>query len=112
VNQQSAYLNPYHVRTGMASISGYSIRDGLFAVRSSSAGGQVWVDSPGEWLAVVDGSTRCAMVERFRYQRGAEYRGKATVIFYTTSRTSRLPSPSSRSRLLSSAHSVDGSGIE
>ena len=37
-NQQSAYLNSYHVRTGMAPTSGYTVRDGLFAVRSSSAG--------------------------------------------------------------------------
>lgn len=93
VNSQSAYLNSYHVRTGQASTSGYSVRDGLFAVRSSSAGGEVWVDSPGEWLAVVDGSTRYAMVERFRYQRGAEYPGKATVIFYTTGPGRRGSSP-------------------
>ena len=83
-NAQSVYLNSYHVRTGAASTSGYSVRDGLFAVHSVDAGGEVWVDSPGEWLAVVDGSTKYAMVERFRYQRGAEYPGKATVIFFTT----------------------------
>jgi len=83
-NPQSAYLNSYHVRTGSASASGYSVRDGLFAVHSSNAGGEVWIDSPGEWLAVVDGATQYAMVERFRYRPGAEYPGKATVIFYTT----------------------------
>jgi len=96
VNPQSAYLNSYHVRTGTASTPGYSVRDGLFAVRSSSAGGEVWVDSPGDWLAVVDGSSRYTMVERFRYQRGAEYPGKATVIFYTTGagrRPSAAPQP-------------------
>jgi hypothetical protein len=83
-NPRSEYLNSYHVRTGSASTSGYQVRDGLFAVQASNAGGEVWVDSPGEWLAVVDGTTRYAMVERFRYQHGAEYPGKATVIFYTT----------------------------
>jgi hypothetical protein len=93
VNPQSAYLNSYHVRTGMASSSGYSIRDGLFAVHSSQAGGEAWVDSPGEWLAVVDGSSRFAMVERFRYVRGAEYPGKATVIVYTTGTRHRGPEP-------------------
>ncbi|MGO9261866.1 MAG: hypothetical protein ACLQU1_37020 [Bryobacteraceae bacterium] len=88
-NPQSAYLNSFHVRTGTASTPGYSVRDGLFAVRSSNAGGEVWVDSPGDWLAAVDGSTRYTMVERFRYQRGAEYPGKATVIFYTTGSSRR-----------------------
>jgi hypothetical protein len=77
----------------MASSSGYSIRDGLFAVHSSQAGGEVWIDSPGEWLAVVDGSSRFAMVERFRYMRGAEYPGKATVIVYTTGTGRRGPPP-------------------
>lgn len=93
LNPQSAYLNSYHVRTGMASSSGYSIRDGVFAVHASQAGGEVWVDSPGEWLAVVDGSSRFAMVERFRYVRGAEYPGKATVIVYTTGTRRRGPEP-------------------
>jgi hypothetical protein len=93
VNPQSAYLNSYHVRTGMASSSGYAIRDGLFAVHSSQAGGEVWIDSPGEWLAVVDGSSRFAMVERFRYVRGAEYPGKATVIVYTTGTGRGGPQP-------------------
>ncbi|HMJ61424.1 MAG TPA: hypothetical protein VK493_06650 [Bryobacteraceae bacterium] len=97
VNPQSAYLNSYHVRTGMASSSGYSIRDGLFAVHSSEAGGEVWIDSPSEWLAVVDGSTRFAMVERFRYVRGAEYPGKATVIVYTTGTGRRGPQPPAES---------------
>jgi hypothetical protein len=93
LNPQSAYLNSYHVRTGMASSSGYSVRDGLFAVHSSNAGGEVWIDSPGEWLAVVDGSTRFAMIERFRFVRGAEYPGKATVIVYTTGTGHRGPQP-------------------
>jgi hypothetical protein len=93
VNPQSAYLNSYHVRTGMASSSGYSTRDGLFAVHSSQAGGEVWIDSPGEWLAVVDGSTQFAMVERFRYVHGADYPGKATAIVYTTGIGRRGPQP-------------------
>jgi hypothetical protein len=107
VNSQSAYLNSYHVRTGMASSAGYSIRDGLFAVHSSQAGGEVWIDSPGEWLAVVDGSTRFAMVERFRYVRGAEYPGKATVIVYTTGTGRRGPqSPADPARLPDPAHAA------
>ena len=90
-NPQSVYLNSYHVYSGNASNAGYSVRDGLFAVHTLDASGEVWVDSPGEWLAVVDGATKYAMIERFRYQRAADYPGKATVIFYTTGSPRRAP---------------------
>jgi hypothetical protein len=83
-NPQSAFLNGYHVRSGMANTQGYSLRNGLFTLHYLRAGGEVWVDSPGDWLAVVDGATRYTMVERFHVQRGAEYPGKTTAIFYTT----------------------------
>jgi hypothetical protein len=89
VNPQSAYLNSYHVRTGAASSPGYAVRDGLFAVQASKAGGEVWIDSPGEWLAIVDGLSEYTMVERFRYERGMEYPGQATVIFFTTGQSQR-----------------------
>ena len=92
-NPHSAYLDSYHVRTGNASPRGYALRDGLFTVRAANAGGEVWIDSPGEWLAVVDGATQFTMVERFRFQRGAEYPGLATVIFYTTGTSRRGPAP-------------------
>ena len=91
VNPQSAYLNSFHVRTGQASTPGYSVRDGQFAVHAGNAGGEVWIDSPGEWLAVVDGAANYTMVERFRYRKGAEYPGQATVIFYTTGQSRRGP---------------------
>ena len=99
VNPQSTYLNSYHVRTGAASNPGYSVRDGLFTVHTASAGGEVWIDSPGEWLAVVDRSSKYAMVERFRYKRDAEYPGKATVIFFTSGQQNgnrRTPAPASQ----------------
>ena len=92
-NPHSLYLNAYHVRTGNASTDGYSVRNGLFAVHTIDASGEVWVDSPDEWLAVVDGATKYTMVERFRFQRTAEYPGKATVIFYTTGSPRRAPTP-------------------
>jgi hypothetical protein len=43
---------------------------------------EVWIDSSGDWLAVVDHGSGYAMVERFHYQPGAEYPGLASVIFY------------------------------
>jgi len=80
----SAYLNSYHVRTGQASNPTYSVRDGMFTLHYIGAGGEVWVDSPGEYVAVVDGLSKYTMVERFRYDKNAEYPGKSTVIFYTS----------------------------
>jgi hypothetical protein len=44
---------------------------------------EFWVDSPDGWLAVVDGQSRYAMVERFQYQANKTYPGKASVIFWT-----------------------------
>ena len=81
---QSVYLNSYHVRTGQANNPTYSVRDGMFTVHYLGLGGEVWVDSPGEYVAVVDGRSKHAMVERFRYDKNAEYPGKGTVIFYTS----------------------------
>jgi len=42
----------------------------------------VWLDSPDGWLAVVDGDSEFAMIERFHFQSEAECLGKASVIFY------------------------------
>ena len=97
---QSVYLNGYHVRTGPGSNPSYSVRDGLFTLRWMNVGGEVWVDSPGDWLAVVDGSAKYTMVERFRYERNAEYPGKASVIFYTTGAptANRRPPPADQPR--------------
>jgi hypothetical protein len=81
-NPQSSYLDGYHVRSGLAEDPSYSVKNGLFKLHWLYLQGEVWVDSPGSWLAVVDGSTRFAMVERFHFQSGAEYPGKASVIFY------------------------------
>ncbi len=80
----SAYLNSYHVRTGQADNPTYSVRDGMFTLHYVGLGGEVWVDSPGEYVAVVDGQRKYAMVERFRYDKNAEYPGKGTVIFFAS----------------------------
>jgi hypothetical protein len=81
-NQHSAYLNQYHVRSGLADDPSFAVNNDLFTLHWFNLQNEVWVDSPGGWLAVVDGSARFAMIERFHYFEGAEYPGKATVIFY------------------------------
>jgi hypothetical protein len=81
-NQHSAYLNQYQVRSGLADDPSFAVKDDLFTLHWQYLQSEVWVDSPGYWLAVIDGAARYAMVEQFHYFERAEYPGKATVIFY------------------------------
>ena len=83
-NRDSSYLNRYHVRFGPAENSAASVReDDLFALHYVHLAAELWLDSTEGWLAVVDGSTKYAMVERFRYEESRSYPGKASVIFWT-----------------------------
>jgi hypothetical protein len=83
-NRASGYLNRYHVRTGPAENPAATVRDDdLFSLHYSHLAAEFWVDSPDGWLAVVDGSSHYAMVERFQYEEGKTYPGKASVIFWT-----------------------------
>jgi hypothetical protein len=83
-NPSSGYLNRYHVRTGPAENPAATVRDdGLFALHYSHLAAEFWVDSTDGWLAVVDGSSRYAMVERFQYEERKPYPGKASEIFWT-----------------------------
>jgi hypothetical protein len=80
----SSYLNQYHVKFGPAENSAAQVRaNGLFAVHYMPLAAELWVDSKEGWLAVVDGDTGYAMVERFRYDNTKPYPGKASVIFWT-----------------------------
>jgi hypothetical protein len=81
-NSSSSYLN--HVKFGPAENSAAQVRaNGLFAVHYMPLAAELWVDSREGWLAVVDGDTGYAMVERFRYDDTKPYPGKASVIFWT-----------------------------
>jgi len=83
-NPFSGYLNRYHVRFGPAENPAASVRDdGLFALHYVHLAAELWLDSTQGWLAVVDGDSRYAMVERFRYQENETYPGKASIIFWT-----------------------------
>jgi hypothetical protein len=81
-NPHSAYLEGYHVRSGIADPGTFEVRGGLFALHWSYIENELWIDSPGNWLAVADLSSGYGMVERFRVDERASYPGKATVIFY------------------------------
>ncbi len=51
---------------------------------------ELWVDSTAGWLAVVDGSSKYEMVERFQFEESRVYPGKASVIFWTNGPEVRL----------------------
>jgi hypothetical protein len=90
-NPSSSYLNRYHVRFGQAENPAVSVRsDGLFTVHYVHMAAELWLDSTAGWVAVVDGSGRYAMVERFQYDESKPYPGKASVIFWTNGPEMRL----------------------
>jgi hypothetical protein len=90
-NPASSYLNRYHVRFGPAENSAVTIReDGLFALHYVHMAAELWLDSTAGWLAVVDGTSKYAMVERFQYEESRTYPGKASVIFWTNGPEIRL----------------------
>ncbi|MGC2198196.1 MAG: hypothetical protein WA628_26230 [Terriglobales bacterium] len=92
-NRASSYLNRYHVRFGPAENPAISVRDdGLFTVHYVHMAAEVWLDSTEGWLAVIDGASRYAMVERFQYEENKSYPGKASVIFWTNGPEVKLSS--------------------
>ena len=92
-NRSSSYLNRYHVRFGPAENPAVSVReDGLFTVHYVHMAAELWLDSKDGWLAVLDGKSQYAMVERFQYDDSKPYPGKASVIFWTNGPETRLNS--------------------
>jgi hypothetical protein len=92
-NRDSSYLNRYHVRFGAAQNPAVSVRDDdLFTVHYIHMAAELWIDSTEGWLAVVDGQSQYAMVERFDYDKSKPYPGKASVIFWTNGPEVRLNS--------------------
>lgn len=82
VNPNSAYLLGYHVRDGLANDPSYGVKGGLFQLHWKYVESEVWIDSPAGWLAVVDGASQYAMVEKTKYFDHSEYPSKASMIFY------------------------------
>ncbi len=82
VNTESSYVNSYHVVDGLANDPSFSVKDDLFRLHWKYLQNEVWLDSRDGWIAVVDGTSGYAMVEKFSYTMNGTYPGKATVIFY------------------------------
>lgn len=90
-NPASSYLNRYHVRFGPAENPSASVReDGLFSVHYAHMAAELWLDSTAGWLAVVDGSSRYGMVERFHFEAARAYPDKASIIFWTNGPEAKL----------------------
>jgi hypothetical protein len=81
------------VRFGPAENPAVAVRDdGLFALHYAHLAAELWIDSTPGWLAVVDGDSQYAMVERFRYEKNEAYPGKASVIFWMNGPETRVNS--------------------
>jgi len=90
-NRNSNYLNRYHVRFGPAENPAVSVReDGLASIHYVHMAAEIWLDSVEGWLAVVDGASRYAMIERFQFEETKPYPGKASVIFWSNGPEIRL----------------------
>jgi hypothetical protein len=90
LNPNSAYLLGYHARDGLANDPAYSVKGGLFELNWKYLESEVWLDSTAGWIAIVDGATRYAMVERTKHVDGGDYPGKASIIFYKNGPTLEL----------------------
>ena len=90
LNPHSAYLLGYHARDGLANDPAYGVENGLFHLNWKYLESEVWLDSTAGWLAVVDGATQYAMVEKTKHIDGGDYPEKATTIFYKNGPTVRL----------------------
>ncbi len=81
-NPKTVYPGGYHVRFGKPDDPSFSVANNLFSLHWFDLQSEVWVDSPGDWVAVLDAATGYAMIERFTYAKTAQYPGEASVIFY------------------------------
>jgi hypothetical protein len=81
-NPHSEYFTQFQVRDGLANDPSFYVKDDLFQLHWLPLQNEVWLDSTAGWVAVLDRSSHFAMVERFEYHAGADYPGKASVIFY------------------------------
>ena len=90
MNPHSAYLLGYHVRDGLANDPSFKVKDGLFRLNWKYLENEVWLDSTAGWVALIDGATKYAMVEKTKNVAGGDYPSKATTIFYKNGPTVEL----------------------
>ena len=81
-NPASVFNRKFDAHSGPIDHPSYGVRNNLFALHWSYMEGEVGVDSTAGWVAVVDGASSFAMLERFRFLPLADYPERASVIFY------------------------------
>jgi len=91
-NPASVFNRQFDAHAGPIDHPSYSVRNNLFTLHWKYLEGEVGVDSTAGWVAVVDGLSSFAMLERFRFFPGADYPERASVIFYIDGPSLRLDS--------------------
>ena len=91
-NPASVFNRQFDAHAGPVDHPSYSVQNNLFTLHWKYLEGEVGVDSTAGWVAVVDGLSSFAMLERFRFFPGAEYPERASVIFYIDGPSLRLNS--------------------
>jgi hypothetical protein len=84
LNPQSRFPRGYEVIFGQQDNPSFHAdrRRGLVCVEYCYQVGKIGVDSPGGWVATVDGATGAAFVQRFAFEPGREYPDGASVEFW------------------------------
>lgn len=91
VNPSSVFNRQFDVHSGPVDHPAYRIRDGrMFALHWCYLDGEVGIDSAAGWLAVVDGLSSYAMVERMSFRPHAKYPERSSTIFYINGPDLRL----------------------
>jgi len=91
INPASVFNRQYDAHAGPIDHPSYSVRSNkLFALHWTYLEGEVGIDSRAGWLAVVDGASHYAMVERFHVDTESEYPDRASEVFYISGPSVRL----------------------
>ena len=81
-NPASVFNRKFDAHSGPIDHPSYSVPNNLFTLHWKYLEGEVGIDSTAGWVAVVDGLSNFAMLERFHVFPGADYPERASVIFY------------------------------
>jgi hypothetical protein len=84
LNPSSAYPKGYYVRTGPEDNPAFVVKDKMLRVHWNDIVQEVWIDSPADWLAAVNGESGYTVVERHDLDSLHEYPSKASIIFYSS----------------------------
>jgi hypothetical protein len=90
-NASSVFNRQFDAHSGPVDHPAYKVRDGqMFTLHWCYLDGEVGIDSTAGWVAIVDGLSSYAMVERMNFWPHAEYPERASTIFYINGPQLRL----------------------